>query len=95
MWKLHKLLIVPLAQVRFLFPERVFPNHQRPDPFAYQQIDDATACRVQIAVDPAIALRRDPIQLWRGEPVLVAQAALVRCALLVVELVEAFPGACR
>ena len=34
MRKLHELLIGARAQVRFLFPERVFPNHQRPDPLA-------------------------------------------------------------
>src|ERR1051326_8795493 len=39
-----------------------------------------------------MALRRDPIQVWRRETVLVAQAALVGCALLVVPLVEAFEG---
>src|SRR5215472_553168 len=63
-----------------------------PIPSAPQQIDDATAGRVQGAVYAASALRRDPIELRRGEPVLVAQAALVCCALFVIELVEAFEG---
>jgi hypothetical protein len=39
-----------------------------------------------------LRITRDPIQLRRGEPVLVAQAALVRCALFIIELVEAFKG---
>ena len=59
-------------------------------PSTLQQIDDATAGRVQIAVYAAIALRRDPIQLRRGATMLVAQAALVRCALFIIKLVEAF-----
>ena len=92
MRELHELLRGALAQLPLLFPERVFPDHQGADPLAYQQIDDATAGRVQRAVDPAMALRRDPIQVRRGETVLMAQATLVRCALLVVKLVEAFEG---
>ena len=64
-------------------------------PSASQQIDDATACRVQGAVYAASALRRDSIELRRGETVLMAQAALVLGALFVVELVEAFPAACH
>jgi hypothetical protein len=39
-----------------------------------------------------LRITRDPIQLWRGETVLVAQAALVLCALFIVKLVEAFKG---
>ena len=92
---LHELLRVALAQLHVLLPERVFADHQGADALADQQIDDATAGRVQIPVYAAIALRRDPIQLRRGETVLVAQAALVGCPLLLVELVEAFPAACR
>src|ERR1043166_3021860 len=37
-------------------------------------------------------ITRDPIQMARRETVLMAQAALVRCALLIVQLVEAFEG---
>ena len=39
-----------------------------------------------------LRITRDPIQLRRGETVLVAQAALVRCALFIVKLVETFEG---
>src|SRR5215475_8201055 len=39
-----------------------------------------------------LRITRDPIQLTRGETVLVAQAALVLCALFMVQLVEAFQG---
>jgi hypothetical protein len=39
-----------------------------------------------------LRITRDPIQVRRGEAVLVAQAALVLCALFMVELVEAFKG---
>ena len=42
-----------------------------------------------------LRITRDPIQVRRGEPVLMAQAALVLGTLFIVELVEAFPGACR
>ena len=90
MGKLDKLLIGALAQVRFLFPEGIFPNHEGADAFADQQIDDATAGRVQRAVDPSMALRRDPIQVRRGKTVLMAEAALMLSALFIVELVEAF-----
>ena len=39
-----------------------------------------------------LRITRDAIQLRRGETVLMAQAALVRCALFVVSLIQAFEG---
>ena len=66
---LHELLVIPLPQFHFLFPEPVQPDHQRPDALLDQEINDATACRVQIRIDAAIALRRDPIQLAGAFPV--------------------------
>ena len=89
---LDKVLIVPLPHLDLLFPEDVFSYHNGSNTLLDAQINDATAGRVQITVDPAIALRRDPIQMVRGETVLMAQAALVRCALFIVKLVEAFEG---
>ncbi len=60
---LHKRLIVAPAHLDFLFPALVESDHQRPDPLAYQQIDDATACRVQVGLDAAMTLRRNAISL--------------------------------
>jgi hypothetical protein len=58
---LHKRLIVATTHLYFLFPALVESDHQRPDPLAYQEIDDATACRVQVGLDAAITLRRNAI----------------------------------
>jgi hypothetical protein len=52
---LHELLIGALTQLHVLLPEGVFPDHERTDPLADQQIDDATAGRVQRTVYAAIA----------------------------------------
>ena len=87
---MDKLLIGVLAQMHFLLPERIFANDESSDPLAHQQINDATAGRVRRAVYPAMALRRDPIQVRRGKTVLMAEAALMLSALFIVELVEAF-----
>jgi len=58
----------------------------------HQQINDATAGRVQRAIDTAIALRRELIQLARGEPFFVGQTALMFGTLLVIALIEALDG---
>src|SRR5215467_11243956 len=58
---LHELLVGARAQLHLLLPERVFANHERTGALCSQQIDDTTAGRVQRAVYPASALRRDPI----------------------------------
>ncbi len=71
MGNLHKLLIVSLAHTHFLLPKQVLADDQYPDPLAHQQINNATAGRVQIAVYPAIALRRNSIQMARSKAVLV------------------------
>ena len=58
---LHELLIVLLAQLHPALPKRIFPNHQGANAFLDQQINDATAGRMQAMHDPAITLRRDAI----------------------------------
>ncbi len=60
---LHKRLISATAHPDFLFPALVESDHERPDPLAYQEIDDATACRVQVGLDAAMTLRRNAISL--------------------------------
>jgi hypothetical protein len=40
MGDLDKLLIVPLAHVRFLFPKGISADDERADPLAHQSIDD-------------------------------------------------------
>src|SRR5258708_19995314 len=91
---LDKGLIVPLSHVRFLLPEDVFADHNGPDSLMDTQINDATACLVQIVLDTAIVLRRDLIECAGGVSFLLAfaQSFLMMFALLVVELVEAFNG---
>src|SRR5258708_37177962 len=49
----HEGLVVASPQVRFLLPERILADHQRPDALSYEQVDDASAGRVQIVVNPA------------------------------------------
>jgi len=90
---LHKLLIVLLAHLHLLLPERVLANDDGSDAFLYQEIDDATAGRVQVVQDTAIALRRDPIELARREAVRFGKALLVVSTLLVVQLVDSFDRA--
>ena len=58
---LHKRLSVETAHLDPLFPALIESDHQRPDPLASQEIDDATACRVQVGLDAAITLRRNAI----------------------------------
>jgi hypothetical protein len=84
MWNVTKGLVVPPSQFYLLFPFLVQPNHQRPDSFAHQQINNPTAGRVQIVVDPAIALRRDAIQVTRGVTVLPGKVALKIGTLLII-----------
>ena len=51
--------------------------------------------RLAVCREPStrrLRITRDPIQVRRRETVLVAQAASVRCALFLVQLVEAFQG---
>ena len=56
-------------------------------------INDATACRVQIGLDTAIALRRDPIKLVGGEAFGFGKVALLVGTLLIVMLIQAFEWA--
>ena len=87
MGNLNKLLVVFVPQFHLLLPIRIFAHDQSSDPFFDQQIDDPTACRVQIRSYPAIALRRDSIKLAGSEPLGFAQMAKISGALLVVVLV--------
>ncbi len=86
----HEGLIGTLAHLHFLFPQRVLVNDERADALNYQQIDDATASRMQILQDPAIALRRDTIKLAGGETLGFGKTLLLVSALLGVELVDRF-----
>src|SRR5258708_16102050 len=89
---LDKGLIVPLSHVRFLLPQDVFAYYNGPDSLLDTQINDATACLVQIVLDAAIVLRRDLIECTGGVVFLLAfaQSFLMMFALLVVKLVEPF-----
>src|SRR6266516_2631129 len=91
---LDKGLIVLSAHVRFLLPEDVFPHHNGPDSLLDAQINDATACLVQIVLDAAIALRRDLIESTGGVAFVLAfaESFLMMFALLIVVLVQAFDG---
>ncbi|WP_376797304.1 hypothetical protein [Thermogemmatispora sp.] len=66
MGDLHELLIVPFPHLHFLLPERVLPYDERANALLHQQSDDATAGRVQVPQQTAIALRRDAITLAGG-----------------------------
>src|SRR5258708_17417796 len=61
MGNLHEFLIVAMAQLHPLLPEWILANDERTNSFLHQQINDATAGRMQIVHHPAIALRRDSI----------------------------------
>src|SRR5262245_54771849 len=69
MWNLHELLIVPLSQVRCLFPEPILANNKYSNSLLDAEINNATACRMQIVRNTAIALRRQLIELARIEGV--------------------------
>jgi hypothetical protein len=69
MWNLNEFLIIFPPHFHLLLPQRIFAHDKGPDSFLDQQIDDPTACRMQIGVDTAIALRRDPIELAGSEAV--------------------------
>src|SRR5258708_30199455 len=87
---LNKLLVVLLAHLDFLFPERVFPDTECPDSLAYQQSNNPTACRVQVGVDTAITLRRDLIKLARGKTLLFGKVLLMMCSVFVVVVIATF-----
>ena len=63
---LHKLLIVLLPQMDFLFPEPILADDQRANPFGNQEVNDPTAGGMQIMHDAPIALRRDRLKETRG-----------------------------
>ena len=79
---LHKILVIPLAHLHFLLPKRVLADDECPDSLLHQQIDDATASRVQIVHDAAIALRRDALKLTRSKAVGFGKLFLLMGALL-------------
>ena len=58
-WQLDKRLVVLLAPVRLLLPERVLADDQGPNAFLFQELNDPTADGMQVLHDPSIALRRD------------------------------------
>ena len=58
---LHELLVIFLPHLHFLLPQAILADDQGADAFCNQQIDNPTACRVQIVCDAAIALRRDAV----------------------------------
>ncbi len=92
MRNLDKRLVIFAPHVRFLFPERIFADTECPDPPFDQIIDDATACRVQIGSNPAIALRRNAIKLAGSEPLRFCEVPLMAGTLLVVVLIQALKG---
>jgi len=55
----HELLIVALANVDLLLPVGIFANDECAYSFRNKQIDDASACCMQIVVYPTSALVRD------------------------------------
>src|SRR6266566_7701342 len=87
---LHKVLVIALAHLDFLLPERVLADNQRPDALLHQQLDNATAGRMQGMHDAATALRRNTIKLARRTAALLRKATLRASALLVVILIPAF-----
>ena len=58
---LDKLLIVFPPHLHLLLPESVLANDEGADPLCDQQIDNTTACRVQIVLHAAVSLRREAI----------------------------------
>ena len=77
-----KVLIVPFADVDFLFPVRIVPNDQGPDALFDQDINQAAALRMQVVIDLAIALIRKAVEAATGPT--FAQLALHLGSLLVV-----------
>lgn len=84
---LHELLVVLPPQLNPLLPQRVLADDQHADPFRHQQLDDATAGRVQGLKDMAGALRRQSIPLTGGKTVGLSKLLVQLGALFVVELI--------
>jgi hypothetical protein len=53
---LHKVLIVPLAHVRFLFPGIILSNHQRAYSLFHQQVNDVAGSLMHVVIDAPVAL---------------------------------------
>src|SRR5260370_13849641 len=63
---LDKGLIVVSAHARFRLPADVFPHHNGPDALLDAQINDATACLVQIGLVAEIPARRGLLERAGG-----------------------------
>src|SRR5713101_591205 len=95
-----EVLIVPLAHARFLFPERILADDECADALGYQQINDASAGRVQVVVNLPRTMGSEPLQLRRGAGGAGGAGRAGRAELvlqlgpaLVIELVERLDGA--
>ena len=64
--QLDKRLVVLLAQVHLLLPERVLADDQGANAFAFQELNDPTADGMQLLPDPSVVLRRDRLQETGG-----------------------------
>ena len=61
MRNVDEFLVVLPPSLNLGLPERLLAQDECSDSFGHQQLNDATACRVQIVHHSTIALRRDPI----------------------------------
>ena len=52
---LDKVLISALAESDLLFPLRIMPDDQRPDPSGYEQINNPFGCTMQQVLDASVA----------------------------------------
>ena len=86
MWDIHKVLIIALADVAFLLPVRIFPDNECAYSFRNKQIDDASACCVQVMVYSTSALVRDALHTSRETRIF--EDALKVCLALVIILVD-------
>jgi hypothetical protein len=78
-----KVLIVPPAHVRFVFPSVILPDDQRADSLFHQQVNNPLADRVHVVIDPPVPLVRHALHALCGAG--VTALSLEFCLALVVE----------
>ena len=85
-WHLNKVLIGSSTKGKRLLPPVILADHQRSNPFLYQQFHDAVALGMEVVGDLARTSRGDT--LHQGRRASTTEFRLQMCLTLVVELVD-------
>src|SRR5215813_14068218 len=51
---LAKLLIILFTHLDPVLPSVILPDHQCPDPFTYQEVDDLSTCRMHVLLNASV-----------------------------------------